>query len=190
MIAIDVLDVIRGRDLILIMLGTLSLGLFTIWNQGSVMFVKLIRFVPLHKSGRPFDVSNYRGIAKLNAIPKVFEKMDVTDVLSHSISSILDSCQHGFRKGLSTTTNLVEFTSHAINQFVVGNQTDVIYTDCSVSLGSHLGPVLFLLFINDLPQSVVNSRILMYADDVKIFSSFDNSGRVHLLPDDLDSFGD
>ncbi|XP_075167721.1 uncharacterized protein LOC142239849 [Haematobia irritans] len=30
----------------------------------------------------------------------------------------------------------------------------------------------------------------MYADDVKLFSSFDNSGRVHLIQDDLGSFGD
>ena len=45
----------------------------------------------------------------------------------------------------------------------------VIGVPSVVPQGSHLGSVLFILFINDLPSVITHSNIHMYADDVKIF---------------------
>jgi len=53
-----------------------------------------------------------------------------------------------------------------------------------VPQGSVLGPVLFLIFINDLDLGIVN-WILKFADDTKIFSKISNITSSNTLQNDL-----
>lgn len=214
--------------------ASIKLGYFPkLWKKSYI--------IPLFKSGSKSNILNYRGIAKLSSIPKLLEKC-ITESLSHSILPLLSSYQHGFRKGCSTSTNLLEFTSLIVHGFVQGKITDTVYTDFSkafdrvnhkllikklhlmgfsqcglnwiksyltgrtqvvrfknkasknidvlsgVPQGSHLGPILFSLFINDLPSSIKHCNILMYADDVKIFRSSNQLSEFMLFQSDLDSF--
>ena len=48
----------------------------------------------------------------------------------------------------------------------VSSKTEGI--DVGVPQGSCLGPLLFLIYINDLPQAVQNSTVSMYADDTSL----------------------
>jgi len=65
---------------------------------------------------------------------------------------------------------------------VISDPFDVL---SGVPQGSHLAPLLFILFINDLHFS--NSRKLLFADDMKIFRLVKSSLDSILLQDDLNT---
>ena len=51
---------------------------------------------------------------------------------------------------------------------VNGVDSDVGEIEVGVPQGSCLGPLLFLIYINDLPQTVQGSSVTMYADDTSL----------------------
>ena len=55
-----------------------------------------------------------------------------------------------------------------------------------VPQGTVLGPLLFVVFVNDLPD-VVSSSIKMFADDTKIYRSVSQASDICLLQSDLDA---
>ena len=55
-----------------------------------------------------------------------------------------------------------------------------------VPQGSVLGPVLFVIYINDLP-SVVDSCCIMFADDTKIYNSVNTRDQTEKLQNDINS---
>ena len=79
-------------------------------SEGYFPKIWKISFIsPIFKKGCNKEISNYRPIAKLSSIPKVFERL-VYDIIKHDCYRIISSRQHGFVKGRSTTSNLLEFT--------------------------------------------------------------------------------
>ena len=66
------------------------------------------------------------------------------------------------------------FLSNRQQRVVVdGENSDSVPVISGVPLGSVLGPVLFLAYINDLPQDVV-SQVHLFADDTAIYLTIES----------------
>lgn len=183
---------------------------------------KLGKIIPIFKAGDKADICNYRAITIVNNFAKIFE-IALQEVIYFHVNRLLSPNQHGFMKGRSTVTNLLQITQYVTESIDENCQTDVIYTDFSkafdkldhilllnkmstfgfsrcligffnsyltnrqlfvvcgghssniytassgVPQGSNLGPLLFLIFLNDIID-VITVNFLIYADDLKIYS--------------------
>lgn len=75
-------------------------------------------------------------------------------------------------------------------QFVSINGTfsDLSSISSGVPQGSHLSPLLFILFVNTVNKYLSFTKIQLFADDIKIFHKINSLADYHLLQSDLDSF--
>jgi len=61
--------------------------------------------------------------------------------------------------------------------------------DSGVPQGSVLGPLLFILYVNDIPD-IVDSKIKMFADDIKIYATITSFRETLILQNGLDKLCD
>jgi hypothetical protein len=104
-------------------LSLLSGVFLCVWKESYVL--------PLLKTGDKRNISNYRGISILLAIPKLFEKL-VCDVITLIICRSISDEQHSFVGGRSTVTILVKFSNFVLIE--MKDRVDAVYSNISKAL--------------------------------------------------------
>ena len=167
---------------------------FNCWKVSSV--------VPVFKNvGERSTGKNYPPVSLLSVVSKVFEKLVNNRIVDHlEKCGLFSDFQYGFRSSRSTPdlltvvsdriarafnrsgatravagATLASFLSNRRPRVVLDGKSSQEYpVNAGVPQGSILGPTLFLLYINDLPNDVI-CNIAIYTDDTTLYSNCDQA---------------
>jgi len=195
---------------------------------------------PIFKKGSRAEVCNYRPVALTSVVCKVLETIIRNNIVKHmETNNLLSQHQHGFTRGRSCLTNLLEtiedwtaaledgygvdvlFLDYQkafdtvphrrliekikwygisdslcewISDFITNRQMRVVadggssnwcHVKSGVPQGSVLGPLLFVLYVNDLPH-LLKSKVKMFADDIKLWSIVKTKEDEKLIQNDIE----
>lgn len=203
---------------------------------------KCANVTPIFKrKGARSQSCNYRPVSLTSQVCKLFESLLKDRIVYHlDTHKLVNQSQHGFMKGKSCLTNLLEFLEDVTDKIDKGEPVDVIYLDFAkafdkvpkhrliakikahgvngsiakwieewltgrkqrvvlkgtksswsdvlsgVPQGSVLGPLLFIIFINDIDMNV-SCHIKKFADDCKIYREVSSMDNINLLQTDINN---
>lgn len=99
--------------------------------------LKMSKVVPIFKKGEKCEINNYRPISVLPSLSKIYERVMYNQLVEHlQNNQLFDDEQHGFRKGKSVKTALMEFSETIVDTIDKGDKAIGIFMDLSKAFDS------------------------------------------------------
>jgi hypothetical protein len=130
----------------------------------------------------------------VNSWSKSLDRGSYVDVLYIDISKAFDTISHAILFHKMHMYGIGGKFLRWVKSFLA-ERTQKVKVGCSFSApadvlsgvpqGSVLGPILFLIYINDLPSVLSSSSIKIFADDSKIYFAFRNMDKLDIFTKDV-----
>lgn len=166
----------------------------------SIVYAKIIPFISPKLNNHQFGFLSNRSCLSqllifLSQIYKNIENRKSSDIIYLDFKKAFDTVSHNellYKLWLTGITGplWLWFKSYLSDRshytYFANCHSSRLPVLSGVPQGSVLGPLLFLIFINDLPSSIANANCYLFADDTKLIKCIEVSHSQHLLQSDLD----
>ena len=135
--------------------------------------VKIPKVIPLHKANDKILLPNYRQIALLPSVSKIFENVMLDQISNYFINNnLLSMQQYGFRAKHSTEFAALNLVDHLTNKLDTGLISSNIYIDLSKAFDTLIHDILLNKLNYYGVRGVANRLIYSGIDFNFFFSSF------------------
>ena len=177
--------------------------LISLLSNTSKVFERLIynkTITHISKSINPFQFGFTKNCSTLQQllifIDQIVNSPLQTDIIYLDISKAFDTVSHGILLEKLWSIGITGVLWSWFKNYLTNRYERVSIKNCysellpvvlGVPQGSILGPLLFLVYINDMSSYIQHSQILKFADDTKCFNHISSISDQNILQEDIDA---